>query len=1083
VPLLPPVEQAFTASATDFLATVDDMLAKLDELSVKLDQVAASSDRIGAASEGNDEFAASIDRLSESVTGLEGRLDGLEGTLGSLTDTIEANTAAVDENSAAMDTQAGSAERAAGASEGMAASGKLAFLALGAALVYSVAKAGEYQSQMTTLLTQAGVAKSQFKTLENGVLQLAGQVGFSPTSLSQALYHVESSFQSIGITGPKALDLLKIAAEGAATGHADLVDVTNALDATIASGVGGIKNYSQAMGALNSIVGSGDMTMEDLATALGTGVMAVAKSYGQTIYQVGAALATFGDNNIRGAKAATDLRMAWQAVQSPLATGVGVLNRLGLGAHTLAQTMTHHGLTAAIDQFIAHLKSSHVPMSEWGMLETEIFGKRAGVGLGVLIDQIGRLQGKLPDIKKGADDFGNAWKTTTKTVSQQWKDFRAGLDSVVIELGSLFLPAAMKVLDALNHIFQVIMKSPTLRILAGAFVAVAVAMGVAATATAALTAVMAINPVVAITLAVIALAAGLYELYKHCKIVRDAVADVAGFFKSAWKDAMTTAGAVVHWFTSGPLAFVKQQLAVFRQFWQQQHAEIEKIAKVVWDLIGTEIKVAITVIQGVISVALDVIETAWKASWVVVYNVVKTVWDIIAAVISSTIREILDVISIILDLLQGKWGAAWDKVKDLASTAIHEALTVIHDILSGFISIMVGLGRDLIEGLIKGIKAEFGTVEGVVKDLAGGIINTAKSVLHIFSPSKDMEEIGLMTGAGLVKGLEGTASDVKSAAEKLTEAIQDAFKDSDIGYGEASYLTTMVQKDNTKLQGLANQRADILSKIKTAENYASSTASNAISSASLSNIVSAMPSGSVVTSFGLASGLSADLTQINQFSAAVKRLGKLGLNKNLLNQIIQAGPAQGLPIAQALLNGPVSEIQSLNKTETAIASAATSLGDTAADAMYDSGKDAGKGFLSGLKGQEKAIDDVMKKIADTLVKRVRKDLGISSPSKVFYDHGLAVAQGFAGGMNAGRPLVEAAGARLSAAARAGLGPAAAGAGGGGGDVHYDVKIQITVPGGFIGSDAQFLAKLSPVVQKAILQLEKRNPTAQTVLPH
>ena len=38
--------------------------------------------------------------------------------------------------------------------------------------------------------------------------------------------------------------------------------------------------------------------------------MAVAKSYGQTIYQVGAALATFGDNNIRGAKAATDLRMA-----------------------------------------------------------------------------------------------------------------------------------------------------------------------------------------------------------------------------------------------------------------------------------------------------------------------------------------------------------------------------------------------------------------------------------------------------------------------------------------------------------------------------------------------------------------------------------------------------------------------------------------------------------------------------------------------------------------------------------------------------------------------------------------------------
>ena len=79
------------------------------------------------------------------------------------------------------------------------------------------------------------------------------------------------------------------------------------------------------MGALNAIVGSGDMTMQDLADAMGTGVMAVAKSYGQTIDQVGAALAMFGDNNIRGAKAATDLRMAWQAIQAPLKTGIAVL--------------------------------------------------------------------------------------------------------------------------------------------------------------------------------------------------------------------------------------------------------------------------------------------------------------------------------------------------------------------------------------------------------------------------------------------------------------------------------------------------------------------------------------------------------------------------------------------------------------------------------------------------------------------------------------------------------------------------------------------------------------------------------------
>ena len=55
--------------------------------------------------------------------------------------------------------------------------------------------------------------------------------------------------------------------------------------------------------------------MQDLADAMGTGLMAAAKAYGQSIEQVGAALATFGDLNVRGAKAATDLRMAWQAVR------------------------------------------------------------------------------------------------------------------------------------------------------------------------------------------------------------------------------------------------------------------------------------------------------------------------------------------------------------------------------------------------------------------------------------------------------------------------------------------------------------------------------------------------------------------------------------------------------------------------------------------------------------------------------------------------------------------------------------------------------------------------------------------------
>ena len=68
------------------------------------------------------------------------------------------------------------------------------------------------------------------------------------------------------------------------------------------SGIKGAQNYNQAMGALNATVGAGDMTMQDLADALSNGVMPVVKNYGLSLLDdVGAALATFGDNNIRGA--------------------------------------------------------------------------------------------------------------------------------------------------------------------------------------------------------------------------------------------------------------------------------------------------------------------------------------------------------------------------------------------------------------------------------------------------------------------------------------------------------------------------------------------------------------------------------------------------------------------------------------------------------------------------------------------------------------------------------------------------------------------------------------------------------------
>ncbi len=166
----------------------------------------------------------------------------------------------------------------------------------------------------------------------------------------------------------------------------------------------------------------------------------------------------------------------------------------------------------------------------------------------------------------------------------------------------------------------------------------------------------------------------------------------------------------------------------------------------------------------------------------------------------------------------------------------------------------------------------------------------------------------------------------------------------------------------------------------------------------------------------------------------------------------------------------MSQIKALNKTEQAIVGASHTLGRQAAGDMYNNGKLAGKGFYKGLEEQQRHIEQLMRKIARSMVEVIRRELGIHSPSEVARWHGQMFAEGLAKGIDDSSGKVKAAAKRLAGAT--GLGAGGVIAGGGGGDVH------VTAPNGFIGSQAQFAAELAPGIQKAILQQEHRNPIPQ-----
>jgi TP901 family phage tail tape measure protein len=327
----------------------------------------------------------------------------------------------------------------------------LAALGIGAV---SVKLATDFQASMTQLSTEAGVPKAALAGLSNDVLNLAGQVGFGPNSLAQALYHVESSFQSLGITGPQAMNILKTAAEGAKIGGANLTDVTNALDAAISSGIPGVQNYQQAMGALLKIVGSGDMTMQDFADAASTGILATAKVYGNSLTDVGAALATFGDNNIRGQNAATDLKMSIMDLTKQSSTGQAALAKIGITAGQLGKDMQTGGLNKAVTDLHDHLVAAGDGGANMGLVLEDAFTKKSSAPLAILLSQFDRFKSKYPDITSGASGFASAWQQTQSTFKQQVSEITSGAEALGVRIGEALIPALQKVIVGVQELVK-----------------------------------------------------------------------------------------------------------------------------------------------------------------------------------------------------------------------------------------------------------------------------------------------------------------------------------------------------------------------------------------------------------------------------------------------------------------------------------------------------------------------------------------------------------------------------------------------------------------------------------------------------
>lgn len=329
-------------------------------------------------------------------------------------------------------------------------------------------------------------------------------------------------------------------------------------------------------------------------------------------------------------------------------------------------------------------------------------------------------------------------------------------------------------------------------------------------------------------------------------------------------------------------------------------------------------------------------------------------------------------------------------------------------------SLLYGAGRNLVQGMINGLSSLAGSLAARARQMAASAVASAKSALGIGSPSKVFRKIGQDTGRGFIIGLTSTKAKIDQTADNIAKSITKAFSGRRTTVDDR--LVAMVQRNNTRLQNLSVARDKIAQRIADAQKFAGEVSEKARGTGALSSLIQP----DFFAPRMIESRLASAANRVRAFTNALITLRKQGLRKDLLGQLLEMGPQAGLDFARSLTAQGVAGVKRFNVLQERLSTEAARLGKVGADAMFDSGKKAGAGFLTGLKAQQKSIEALMLSIAKGMQKAIRRALGIRSPSAVMAEIGRQTTLGVAMGLVRPVPAVERAMGAVSNAIASGV---------------------------------------------------------------
>jgi len=675
-------------------------------------------------------------------------------TAGALSVKVTADTSTFMAQTAAKTTAAGSAA-ATGFSKAFVGVLGVAAVGTGVAMFLksSVSAAGEFQQSLNVLKAAAGATGSEMKMLSDLAIKMGQDTVYSSGEAAQAMLELAKSGMSPAQieAGALSASMNLAATEGIALADSATI-VANALNTF------GLK-ANQAGEVSDALAGgatASSASVSDMAMALQQ-VGPAATNAGLDIQDTTAALAAFADQGIRGSDAGTSLKtflMRLVPATDRAATGLAKL-----GVDATKPDGSFRSLTAITEQLSkGTAKLTQEQRAQYMNMAFGSDASRAAIVFSKLgaegLDKYTAATSKSGAAQKMAD-------ARMKGYAGALEQFKGSVETLQIAVGTALLPAITGVLTVLtgfvNNVgvigdffstwgIDILVVAAALGALAVAANAtliavvlletwtklVAVGTKLWAVATGILNAVMALNPLGAIVLAIIALVAVIILAYRHSETFRTIV-------QAVWAAIQVAIQATVRWIQANLIPV-----------WNKVWAVIKKVSGYVWGYMKTWWVVFSTVMKAIIAVVkfsfnwikaivtgwMKVIAPLWRVWWAAFKMVVSVVWKVISTVIRVAWNVIVSIIKTGINVVSSMWNTIRDWVNVIREvfsnivSAVGEKIQAAVDKVKGFkdsvMNFFSGIGdwlydkgKELIQGLINGIGAMKDAVLDKAKDVMG----------------------------------------------------------------------------------------------------------------------------------------------------------------------------------------------------------------------------------------------------------------------------------------------------------------------------------------------------------------------------